>query len=106
MQASVAPKEELILDTVALKKGALIFRAINHKLRQKMLQFIHQNGRITVTQIYKKLRLEQSVTSQHLAILRKANFVITERDGRFIYYTVNYQYLKHVHKIAESLLRK
>jgi DNA-binding transcriptional ArsR family regulator len=105
MQAAAA-KEELVLDTVALKKSALIFRAINHKLRQRILQFIHQNGRITVTQIYKKLRLEQSVTSQHLAILRKANFVITERDGRFIFYTVNYQYLKHIHKIADSLLKK
>lgn len=106
MQATAAQKEELVLDTLALKKSALIFRAVNHKLRQRILQFIHQNGRITVTQIYKKLRLEQSVTSQHLAILRKANFVITERDGRFIFYSVNYPYLKHIHKIADSLLKK
>jgi DNA-binding transcriptional ArsR family regulator len=35
------------------------------------------------------LRIEQSVASQHLAILRKADLLQTERDGKFIYYTIN-----------------
>ena len=46
---------------------------------------------MTVTDIYVKLRLEQSVASQHLAILRKAGVVQTERDGKFIFYSLGYQ---------------
>ena len=95
---------ELDVEVIKLKKAALILRAINHKLRQQILQLIHQNGRMTVTEIYVKLRLEQSVASQHLAILRKANFVATERDGKFIFYSVNYQQIRHVHHTAERLL--
>ena len=102
----VLSSKELEIDVIKLKKGAMILRAINHRLRQQILQLIHKRGRMTVTEIYVKLRLEQSVTSQHLAILRKANFVVTERDGKFIFYSVNYQQLKHVHQTIDKLLGK
>jgi len=105
MEKAVSAKEELKIDAIQLKKAALVFRAINHKLRQQIIKFINQNGKITVTQIYVKLRLEQSVASQHLAILRKAGFVTTERDGKFIYYTVDHNRLADVHKIAFDLLK-
>ncbi|HEX6334981.1 MAG TPA: metalloregulator ArsR/SmtB family transcription factor [Flavisolibacter sp.] len=96
--------DTLDLKTLELKKASLIFRAINHKLRQQMVKLIHEQGRMTVTQIYIKLRLEQSVASQHLAILRKAGLVCTERDGKFIFYSLNYDRLKQVHDSAGSLV--
>jgi DNA-binding transcriptional ArsR family regulator len=105
IEKAVSAKEDLKIDVIQLKKAALVFRAINHKLRQQILKFINQNGKITVTQIYVKLRLEQSVASQHLAILRKAGFVVTERDGKFIYYSVDHNRLADVHKIAAELLK-
>jgi DNA-binding transcriptional ArsR family regulator len=105
MEKTISAKDELKIDAIQLKKAALVFRAINHKLRQQILKFINQNGKITVTQIYVKLRLEQSVASQHLAILRKAGFVITERDGKFIYYSVDHNRLAEVHRIAQELLK-
>ena len=101
----VSVKDDVKIDAIQLKKAALVFRAVNHKLRQQIIKFINQHGKITVTQIYVKLRLEQSVASQHLAILRKAGFVITERDGKFIYYSVNHNRLAEVHKIAQDLLK-
>lgn len=105
MEKAVSAKDDLKIEAILLKKAALVFRAVNHKLRQQIIRFINQNGKITVTQIYVKLRLEQSVASQHLAILRKAGFVITERDGKFIYYSVNQNRLAEVHKIAQELLK-
>jgi DNA-binding transcriptional ArsR family regulator len=59
---------------------------------------------MTVTEIYVKLRLEQSVASQHLAILRKAGFVNTTRDGKFIYYSVNASRLAEMNRFVEELL--
>jgi DNA-binding transcriptional ArsR family regulator len=94
----------LQLDVLSLKKAALILRAVNHSLRQQILKLLHQQGKMTVTEIYKKLRLEQSVTSQHLAVLRKAGFVTTEREGKFIFYSVNYRRLKEVHQFSTTLL--
>ena len=77
------------VDFVNLKKAAMILRALNHKLRQQIVKLIDENKKLTVTEIYIKLRLEQSVASQHLAILRRAGIVKTTRDGKFIYYSVN-----------------
>src|SRR3712207_2192377 len=96
---------ELKIDVIQLKKAALILRAINHKLRQQIMKLLHQHGKMTVTEIYVKLRLEQSVASQHLAILRKAGYVNTFRDGKFIFYSVNYSRLDQVHGIVHELLK-
>jgi DNA-binding transcriptional ArsR family regulator len=57
-----------------------------------------------VTEIYVKLRLEQSVASQHLAILRRSNIVKTTREGKFIWYTVNHERLQDVNEFVTQLL--
>ncbi|MEI2739012.1 MAG: metalloregulator ArsR/SmtB family transcription factor [Chitinophagaceae bacterium] len=94
----------LKVDLLNVKKAALVLRAINHKLRQQMLKLIDEHGKMTVTELYVKLRLEQSVASQHLAILRKAGFVKTNRDGKFIYYSVNTNRMQELNKFVEELL--
>ncbi len=92
------------VDLLNVKKAALILRALNHKLRQQMIRLIDEQGRITVTEIYVRLRLEQSVASQHLAVLRKAGFVNTIREGKFIYYSINTERMDELNKSIESLL--
>ena len=99
------PQESVIkINYHNLKKGALVLRALNHKLRQQIIALIETEQKITVTEIYVKLRLEQSVASQHLAILRKAGIVNTQRDGKFIYYTVNHTRIVQITEITESLV--
>lgn len=94
----------LKVDLLNVKKAALILRAVNHKLRQQILRLIDEHGKLTVTELYLKLRLEQSVASQHLAILRKAGFVKTDRDGKFIYYSVNVSRMEDLNQFIEQLL--
>ena len=86
------------------KKAALILRAVNHKLRQQMLKLIDENGKMTVTELYLKLRLEQSVASQHLAILRKAGLVNTIRNGKFIRYSINAERLEELNEFVKNFL--
>ena len=82
----------------------MILRALNHKLRQQIIKLLDEQKKMTVTELYVKLRLEQSVASQHLAILRRAGIVATQRDGKFIYYTVNYPRVKEVTDFVENLV--
>lgn len=96
-------KEDILLDYAELKKAVLVLRAVNHKLRQRMIDLLEENKRMTVTEIYVKLRLEQSVASQHLAILRKAGVVVTERNGKFIYYALDKSRIGHISNIVEDL---
>jgi ArsR family transcriptional regulator, virulence genes transcriptional regulator len=95
--------EPVKVDFVNLKKAAMILRALNHKLRQQIVKLIDDNKKLTVTEIYIKLRLEQSVASQHLAILRRAGIVKTTRDGKFIYYSVNSSRIEGIMSCVHSL---
>lgn len=96
-------KGDILLDYAELKKAVLVLRAVNHKLRQRMIDLLEENKKMTVTDIYVKLRLEQSVASQHLAILRRAGVVQTERNGKFIYYSLDKSRLGHISNIVEDL---
>jgi ArsR family transcriptional regulator, virulence genes transcriptional regulator len=92
------------VDFLNLKKAAMILRALNHKLRQQIIRILDENKRLTVTELYVQLRLEQSVASQHLAILRRAGIVKTERDGKFIYYTINNKRIGDIMKCVDALI--
>ena len=81
-----------------------MLRAINHPLRQQILQAIFEKNQITVTELYVALRLEQSVASQQLAILRRAGFVKTHRNGKFIKYSVNEEKIERLEKLIASFL--
>src|SRR6478752_8552484 len=96
-------KTQIKVDFLHTKKASLILRSINHKLRQQIIKLLDEHQKMTVTEIYVKLRLEQSVASQHLAILRRAGIVKTTRDGKFIYYSVNVEKVKQIMDFVEDL---
>lgn len=71
-----------------------VSRAYNHALRQNIINTLSEVEKMNVTDLYIKHRTEQSVMSQHLAILRKAKFVNTERRGKVIFYSLNTQVIE------------
>lgn len=92
------------IDFLQVKKSSLILRALNHKLRQQILKLLEEQSKLTVTEIYIQLRLEQSVASQQLAILRRVGIVKTEREGKFIYYGLHHQRILEIGKCVVELL--
>lgn len=87
-----------------LKRAKMKVRALYHPLREKILSLIDsQKNEMHVTEIYVKLRIEQSVASQHLAILRAEGFVNARRDGKIIYYSVNHDEIKRVIEECKTL---
>jgi len=64
---------DIQLNYVDHRKAVLVLRAVNHKLRQWIIDLLDDGETMIVTDIYIKLRLEQSVASQHLAILRRVD---------------------------------
>lgn len=97
-------QDSIRLDHNVLRRSVLVLRAINHELRQRIIKLIDDHGRLTVTEIYVKLRLEQSVASQHLALLRRSGVVNTERDGKFIYYSVNKDRIAEISRLLKELV--
>lgn len=67
-----------------------LMKALAHPLRLQILEFIDSQGTINVNKIYNTLKIEQSITSQHLRILRLAGVVNAQREGKFIRYHIDY----------------
>jgi len=83
-----------------------ILRAIAHPLRLQILEFVDERKIINVNKIYNTLKLEQSITSQHLRILRNADLVDTKREGKFIFYSINYDKLEQVNIAINAFTEK
>lgn len=98
-------EEEVQLDYMKIQNSALILRALNHDLRKHIIEMLNENGPMVVTDIYVKLRIEQSVASQHLAILRKAEIVSTSRTGKYIHYELNVPRLNDISKFVDAINR-
>jgi DNA-binding transcriptional ArsR family regulator len=101
---SNSDKGEIKLDYNTLRKAVLVLRSVNHKLRQSMIKLLEESEEMTVTELYVKLRLEQSVASQHLAILRRAGVVNTRREGKFIYYSLNKDRITEIAGMIDDLV--
>lgn len=97
---------QIKLEYSKLRRAVLTLRSLNHPLRKQMLTLMEDKRKITVTEIYDILKLEQSVASQHLAIMRRAEVVSTNRQGKFIFYSVNKKRIEEVTDLVEKLAQK
>ncbi len=95
-------KAKVSINNEKLQVSSEILRALAHPLRMKILEFIDKHKTINVNKIYNTLKLEQSITSQHLRILRIAGIVITNREGKFIHYSIDYPKVANVLKALDS----
>ncbi len=85
---------KVTFDADKLNYASELMRALAHPLRLKILEFIDANHSINVNKIYSNLDIEQSITSQHLKILRLSGVVNIEVTGKFHIYTINYDVIQ------------
>lgn len=96
-------KQALISETDC-RIAARVLRAINHKMRLEILYMLKNQKKLTVTDIYSALKIEQSIASQHLAVLRVAGVVDSERSGKNKYYSINHRRLQEINVCAKALV--
>jgi len=81
-----------------------LVRALAHPLRLKILEFIDNQGTTHVNSIYNSIKIEQSITSQHLRIMRKAGVLEAEREGKFVFYSINYEIVKRIASAVKNFV--
>jgi ArsR family transcriptional regulator len=99
-------KTKVTFKSEHLSESSELMRALAHPLRIKILGFIDKHGTINVNKIYNTLKIEQSITSQHLRIMRSAGVLISERDGKFVHYKINYPKVDKAVKAINRFLEK
>lgn len=64
-----------------------IFQALSHPTRVAIVEQLREDE-LTAGELINRLGLEQANASQHLAVLRSKNIVLTRRKGNFICYKI------------------
>jgi DNA-binding transcriptional ArsR family regulator len=98
--------EEIRLEYPSLRKVLLVLRAVNHPLRKQIMEMLAGVESMIVTNLHIQLKKEQSIVSQHLAVLRRAGVLLTKRSGKFIYYSINRNRLNDIENLVENISRK
>ncbi|MGC8120379.1 metalloregulator ArsR/SmtB family transcription factor [Marinobacter sp. VGCF2001] len=66
-----------------------LFRALGDDLRLAATLLIHQQGKLCVCELMAAFAAPQPKVSRHLASLREAGVLATERRGQWVYYYLN-----------------
>ena len=84
------------LDPETLAKAANMLKAIAHPIRISIVEYLEDGKKRTVTEIHKKLGIEQSTASHHLVILKDRGVLSSKREGKNTWYFVKHANLKNV----------
>lgn len=65
-----------------------VFKALNDSTRRQILELLREKD-MTAGEIVEQFRISGPSISHHLDLLKQANLVIAEKEGQFIYYSLN-----------------
>lgn len=95
---------KVVFDNAKLQYSAALMRALAHPLRLRILEYIDSQQVTNVNKIYMSLSIEQSITSQHLRILKMVDAINCEKDGKYMYYSVNYDTVSRAKHAVDKFL--
>ena len=78
----------------AWRNISAVFSALGDEHRQRILLSFEPDERLNVGQIAGISTLARSTVSHHLKVLREADVLIAEREGKEIYFRVNKTFLR------------
>ena len=66
----------------------IVFKALNDATRREILQLLQEND-MTAGEIAEKFNISWPSISHHLDLLKQAKLVTSEKDGQYVYYSLN-----------------
>lgn len=76
------------MDKEFYRRHAHICGVFAHPLRLELLQLLHEQGECTVGDLAEATGVRMANLSQHLAIMRATNIVVTRKEGVSVYYRI------------------
>jgi DNA-binding transcriptional ArsR family regulator len=84
------------LNPESLEKAANMLKAIAHPIRIQIVGCLEDGTKRTVSEIHKKLGIEQAIASHHLGILKDKGVLTSKREGKNIWYFLKHENLRTV----------
>ncbi|MEL6191434.1 MAG: metalloregulator ArsR/SmtB family transcription factor [Bacteroidota bacterium] len=86
-----------------LETSTEVLRAIAHPIRIAIIDLL-KDGKLSVTEIHKRLKIEQAIASHHLRILKDKRVLSAQRDGKNTFYSLRSEEFADILSSLESLL--
>ena len=65
-----------------------VFKALNDPTRREILQLLQERD-MTAGEIVEQFNISGPSISHHLDLLKQANLVTAEKEGQYVYYSLN-----------------
>lgn len=85
-----------VININKLEMAASKLRAMAHPMRIAIIDLLNTKPKLSVTEIYEKLDIEQATASHHLSILKDKGVLASKRDGKKIFYSLKNTMLKEI----------
>lgn len=85
----------------ALRDAAECLRILAHPHRLRMIQILLQ-GDFTVGDLAESCSLPSAMASEHLRLMQRCGFLVSEKVGRSVYYKVAEPHLAEILKCVEG----
>lgn len=66
----------------------IVFKALNDSTRRKILELLQEKD-LTAGEIAQQFKMSFPSISHHLDLLKQAKLVTSEKDGQYVYYSLN-----------------
>ncbi|MGA1976982.1 MAG: metalloregulator ArsR/SmtB family transcription factor [Bacteroidales bacterium] len=94
------------IDPETIERAANMLKAVAHPVRIAIVQYLGDGKSRTVTEIHRKLGIEQSTASHHLVILKDRGVLSSQREGKNTLYFLKHANLKEMLDSIEDCCRK
>ncbi len=96
-------QQDIVLSYLLFRKMAKLFNAFYHHIRFAIAELLLKVPTLNVTDICIRLRIEQTLISQHLAIMRRSKVVVATRQGQQVFYRLNTIRLVQLNELLTAL---
>jgi DNA-binding transcriptional ArsR family regulator len=91
-------------DLITAKKN--FFGALSDENRLSILYVLKENGGMCVSDICKVTGKDQSIISHHMACLRNCGLVNTEKNGKFVVYSIKNELISNILDISDRHVKE
>ena len=89
MEAILTHRQIKIAEELVEVLDSKFFKTLSEPVRVQILKFLMLNGRADIGSIAENMPQDRSVISRHLNLMQEAGILISEKESRHVFYSVN-----------------
>ncbi len=104
METTLTHRQMKIAEELVDALDSKFFKTLSEPVRVQIFKFLILNGRADIGSIAENMPQDRSVISRHLNLMQEAGILISEKENRHVFYSLNGQhFLEKLVDITEKI---